>query len=116
MPESPPPSLDGVKMCVITTAANGVVGADTVFVFRQQGRIVTSSYAGGRIVAGFLAGRWEQDGRLFFRYAQVTVDESVESGRSFAALTHSPVGKLRLEENFVWESKPGSGTNVFEEI
>lgn len=116
MPDSPPPTLHGIRMRVVATAANGVVGADTVFVFQQRGRLVTASYAGGRIVAGFLAGRWEQDGRLFFRYAQVTVDESVESGRSFATLARTPMGKLRLEENFVWESKPGSGTNVFEEI
>ena len=102
-------------MRVVTTAANGVVGADTIFLFRQQGRVVTSTYAGGRIAAGFLAGKWEE-GRLFFRYVQIATDEQVESGRSTAEPTRTPDGRLRLTEHFQWESKPGSGTNVFEEI
>jgi hypothetical protein len=115
MAELPLPSLDGVRMRVVATAANGVGGADTLFVFKQQGGVVTSAYAGGRIAAGFLAGKWEH-GRLFFRYVQITTDEQVESGRSEAKLTRSAGGRLRLEEHFQWESKPGSGTNVFEEI
>ena len=102
-------------MSVVATAANGVVGADTVFVFQQQGRVVTARYAGGRIVTGFLAGVWEGD-LLQFRYVQVADGGTLASGRSVARVTKSPAGRLRLEEQFQWESQPGSGTNIFEEM
>ena len=108
-------TLDGLKMRVVTTATSGVVSADTVFEFQQQGMVVTARYAGGRIMAGFLAGKWEK-GRLPFRYVQVTNDGAVESGRSVGHVSRLPDGRVRLEEHFQWESKQGSGTNVFEEI
>jgi len=102
-------------MRVIETAANGVVSADTIFVFHQRGSIVTAHYAGGRIVTGFLAGVWEGD-LLPFRYVQIADGGTLDSGRSVARVTKSPTGRLRLEEQFQWESKPGSGTNIFEAI
>ena len=102
-------------MRVITTATHGVVGVDTIFHFRQQGEIVTAHYVGGRITAGFLAGKWES-ARLAFRYVQVADGASVDSGQSVAQVTRSPEGRLRLEECFQWESRDGSGTNIFEEI
>jgi len=115
MSQTPPASLDGVKMRVINTAANGVVGVDTVFAFQQTGRVVTAHYAGGRIASGFLAGTWEGD-RLHFRYVQVSDGETVDSGQSVATLVRTPAGRLRLEERFAWATKPGSGVNIFEEI
>ena len=102
-------------MRVVETAANGVVGADTIFLFQQQGLIVTARYAGGRIVTGFLAGVW--DGEVLpFRYVQIADGGTLDSGRSVARVTKSVAGRLRLEEQFQWESKPGAGTNLFEEI
>jgi hypothetical protein len=115
MGESSPASLDGVKMRVITTAPNGVVGADTIFTFQQRGRVVTAHYVGGRIVSGFLAGTWQGD-QLHFRYVQVADADTIDSGQSVATLTRSSAGRLRLEERFEWATKPGSGVNVFEEI
>ena len=115
MSETPALSLDGIKMRVVTTAPNGVVGADTVFVFQQHERVVTAHYSGGRIVAGFLAGVWDGE-RLPFRYVQIADGETLDSGRSVARVTKLPDGRLRLEEQFQWESKPGTGTNIFEQI
>lgn len=114
MAEFPPTSLDGVKMCVITTAANGVVGRETIFEFHQEGRVVTAPYRGGKIMHGYLAGVWEE-ATLHFRYVQVTTDQTVQSGSSTARLTRSPAGRRRLEEHFQWAGG-GAGTNIFEEI
>jgi hypothetical protein len=115
MVETVPPSLDGIRMRVVETAANGVVGVDTVFVFQQRGSVVTAHYAGGRIVTGFLAGVWE-GALLPFRYVQIADGGRLDSGRSVARVIKLPDGRLRLEEQFQWESKPGAGTNIFEEI
>lgn len=101
-------------MHVITTAANGVVGRETIFEFRQAGRVVTAPYRGGKIVDGYLAGVWEND-LLQFRYVQVTADQVVQSGSSTARLSRSAAGRLRLEEDFQW-ADGGAGTNIFEEI
>ncbi|SDR99458.1 hypothetical protein [Opitutus sp. GAS368] len=115
MPESPPASLNGVKMHVITTAANGVVGRETIFDFHQEGRVVTAPYRGGKIMTGYLAGVWEGD-LLHFRYVQVTADQVVQGGSSTARISRSAAGRLRLEENSQWDTAGGAGTNIFEEI
>jgi len=102
-------------MCVITTAANGVVGRETIFDFHQEGPVVTAPYRGGKIISGYLAGVWE-GGLLYFRYVQVTADQVVQSGSSTARMSRSATGRLRLEENFQWDAAGGAGTNIFEEI
>jgi hypothetical protein len=114
MSETHPVSLAGVKMCVVATATTGVVGRETIFDFHQENRVVTASYRGGKILAGYLAGVWTGP-LLHFRYVQVTVDQVVQSGSSNATVARTPSGKLRLEEHFQWETG-GTGTNIFEEI
>src|SRR5262245_10158104 len=87
-----PGSLDGVRMRVITTAANGVVGRDTLFEFHQEGPVVTAPYRGGKILTGWLAGVWTGP-QLKFRYVQVTTGHVVQSGSSSAVLARSPEGR-----------------------
>ncbi len=107
-------SLQGVVMCVSSTASQGVVGAGTVIRFHQKGSRVVARYAGGSIRRGCLVGRFLR-GVLAFRYAQVEACGAVHGGRSTCEVVRLPTGRLRLVEHFVWTTRGGSGTNVFDE-
>lgn len=108
-------SLDGVRMHVVSTAQAGVVNADTYFKFAQQGSVVSAKYSGGKIELGYLVGVIANDS-LQFRYAQLETSGKLDGGSSVCELTMTPEGKLRLVERFTWESREGSGVNVFEEV
>jgi hypothetical protein len=110
-----PDSLDGVVMTVSETAANARIGKGTVFCFSQDGTAVTARYGGGRIVHGWLAGRFEA-GVLEFRYLQVEQDGAVDAGNSTGWLSRLPDGRRQLIERFAWETGEGGGTNRMEEL
>lgn len=109
-------SLNNVKMHVIQTAPNGVVNEDTVFIFRQQGNVVTSEYSGGKIIAEFLVGKLENED-LSFSYCQLQNDGVLDNGISSCKLGKDKTGRIRLTEHFEWKSRPGeNGINIFEEM
>jgi hypothetical protein len=108
-------NLNGCKMHVVQTAPNGLVGRDTVFEFAQEGDIVTASYSGGRVRVGYLVGILKA-ATLSFRYCQVSDEDHVDGGFSNARVESTNGGRLRLIESFKWESRDGSGENIFEEI
>ena len=85
-----------------------------MFEFTQNGQVVAARYAGGGIRRGYLVGR--RDGAAIeFRYAQVDDAGHVDGGRSTAELTLLDDGRYQLTEYFQWDTRPGRGTNVFEE-
>ena len=108
-------NLDGVKMFVNTTALNGEVSRETILEFKQIGAIVSATYSGGNINHGCLVGIIEED-RLEFRYAQVGSDGRLDGGHSSCEISKLEDGRLKIVENFQWESREGSGTNIFEEL
>ena len=107
-------NLDGLTMFVSTTAANGVVSGDTRLHFMQRGERVAARYAGGRVLRGWLVGEWDGD-VLRFRYAQ-REDSSIHGGQSVCTVEERPDGRVRLIEHFSWSTRPGRGTNVFDEL
>jgi hypothetical protein len=108
-------NINGRKMHVVKTAPNGVVGRETVFEFSQAGSTVTASYSGGRVRVGYLVGVLKED-TLSFRYCQVSDVDHVDGGSSNARIELLEGGRLRLIESFKWDSKNGSGENIFEEM
>lgn len=108
-------NLDGVTMLVSATAADGVVGGDTRLYFTQRDARVTARYAGGRVLRGWLVGRWDGD-VLRFRYAQREDSGMIHAGNSVCVVEDCPDGCLRLFEHFTWNTRSGSGVNVFDEL
>jgi hypothetical protein len=115
VPPRDPRSLDGIRMSVVSTAAGGEVNAGTFFLFREVNGVVDAAYSGGSILCGHLVGRRSGD-TVEFRYAQVDDAGRIDGGRSTCELTVLDDGRFRLTEHFQWESREGSGTNVFEEV
>jgi hypothetical protein len=107
--------LNGKTFRVAATAEAGVVSSDTRLQFRHQGHRVFGRYHGGRIARGYLIGTLVGCG-LHFRYAQTEADGHVHGGHSRCELTALPDGRLLLTEHFTWETRSGSGTNLFEEV
>lgn len=108
-------SLDGIKMCVISTGEGGEVNADTLFEFSQDGSVVSARYAGGKVRLGYLVGTIVAE-ELCFRYAQVDNTGRLDGGYSTCEIGRTAEGRLQLAEHFTWNSREGSGTNLYEEI
>ena len=110
-----PISLDGLRMNAVETDPNGVIGVETIFKFRQTGSRVYAEYAGGKIDQGYLVG--VVDGAAFeFRYCQLEVDGSLNGGVSQCELARGEDSLIQIIEHFEWESRPGKGRNVFQEL
>ena len=107
-------SLDGTSFQVSSTAAVGVVSSDTRLTFVQRGSRVLGRYSGGSIQRGCLVGTFIRD-TLRFRYAQTETTGHVHGGRSTCHFEVLQDGRLRLHEHFVWETRLGQGTNVFDQ-
>ena len=108
-------NLDGRVMYVISTAEQGVVSSDTRLYFHQMGSRVFGRYRGGPVSRGYLVGEL-RGARLTFRYTQVEGSGQIHGGSSVCDLTVQPEGRLRISEHFRWRTRPGFGTNVFDEI
>ena len=115
-------NLDGLRMRVVSTAAVGVVNAETVFHFHQKdgsppdasGAEVWAEYAGGKIQRGTLVGTREGD-TLTFRYCQLQTDGVLDGGKSVCQVRRLN-GRTQIIERFQWESREGFGENIFEEF
>ncbi|ELZ77572.1 MULTISPECIES: hypothetical protein [Haloferax] len=115
MSESHAPSLDGRVFKSVANAESGDVGGDTHFWFDQSGDLIHATYRGGTVRLGHLVGRHRGD-TLDFRYSHVTDDGTTATGHSTDRIERLEDGRLRLHEDWSWDSKPGSGTSVLEEL
>jgi len=119
---SPPPAvvtdacaLDGLLMNATATAAQGMIGVDTLFRFRQSGERVWADYAGGRVAAGYLVGI-ARGAELAFRYCQMGHDGTLDGGHSTCRLERLDDGRMQIRERFQWESRPGAGENTITQL
>lgn len=108
-------SLDGIRMYVVSTAEGGEVNAETLFDFSQDGSVVSARYAGGKVRLGYLVGTMSAEG-LRFRYAQIDTSGRLDGGYSTCEIGRTSDGRIHLAEHFKWDSREGSGTNLYEEI
>ncbi|WP_112466722.1 hypothetical protein [Streptomyces triticisoli] len=108
-------SLDGRVLAPVADQAPGQVGTRTRFTYHEREGRIWAEYAGGDVVHGHLVGTREGD-RLDFRYVQLGQDGTTSSGHCVSTVAELPDGRVRLEEAWRWESQPGSGTSVVEEL
>ena len=108
-------SLNNIIMNVVHTDGIGVVNTDTYFHFKQEENIITANYSGGGITKGFLVGKLDNE-KFEFRYAQLQTDGKLDGGYSDCEVKILEDGRVQIIEHFQWESREGTGTNIFEEI
>lgn len=111
------PSLDGRRFTALVHTEGGEVGPDTVFEYHedQESGEIWASYSGGTVRRGFLVGTRSGD-VLTFRYSQLNHDHETSSGRCVSQIVRGGSGRIRLDETWSWETRPGSGTSTVEEI
>lgn len=107
-------SLDGRRFAVVDNQ-NGDVDAQTIFTYHQDGVAVWAAYAGGAVQRGFLVGT-RQGERLDIRYVHLDSTGATSSGHCVSRIEQLGDGRLRLHEVWEWESRPGSGDSLVEEL
>lgn len=107
--------FDGLELQVVSTDAEGDVGDGTRLSFQQDGRLAAARYAGGKVKLGFLVGTVAGE-TLECRYVQVGTDGQVDAGHSSWEFRTRPNGGVEVTERFAWDSRPGSGTNTYEQV
>jgi hypothetical protein len=101
----------------VQNTENGETSGETLFVYYQQGNILTSEYSGGKIISGHLIGLVADDGSIDMRYHQVNNKGELMTGICKSVPEVLPNGKIRLHETWQWTSGDGSaGHSVLEEI
>ena len=113
-------SLDGRRVRSVANE-DGDVDASTTFEYHEDeeedgdGTLVWARYGGGSIRLGFLVGVRDGDS-LSARYAQVTTDGRTATGHTESRIEVLADGRVRLHEDWEWDSREGSGTSVVEEV
>jgi hypothetical protein len=99
------------------STGNSETNTETIFIYRQDGNIVTASYAGGNIISGHLVGLVDSTGRLDMRYHHINTDHIIMTGTCITTPELSESGKLILHEKWQWTSGDMSkGESKLEEI
>lgn len=110
-------NYNGKKFRPIQNTENGETSEETVFHYKQDGNILTSSYSGGKILQGHLIGIVDDDGNIDMRYHQVNVDHELMTGRCLSKPEVLDDGRIRLHESWQWTSGDQStGTSIIEEL
>jgi hypothetical protein len=108
-------SLDGRVFRQAAMDAAGEASVATLFEYHEQNGLVWARYEGGAVRLGFLVGTRQGD-RLDFRYSQLNEAGETSNGHCSTTVSTLPDGRLRLDEVWEWESKPGAGTSAVEEV
>lgn len=108
-------SLDGRTLAGVDNSDAGEVSGETRFHFRQDGERIYAEYSGGPIVEGHLLGTMD-DGVWDTRYVQINNAGVTSSGHSIGTVLELPDGRVRVEDQWEWESKAGTGESVLEEV
>lgn len=101
----------------ISNTENGETSIETVFHYSQNGNVLTSEYAGGRIIKGHLIGLVDEEGNIDMRYHQVNDKGELMTGRCLSKPEILENGKIRLHENWQWTSgNKSKGQSIIEEV
>ena len=108
-------SLDGRTLAGVENAEQGEVSGDTTFRFEQDGDRIHAYYSGGEIVDGHLVGTLDGS-RWDVRYVQINEDGETATGHSVGEIIVLDDGRVRVEDEWEWESRAGTGESVLEEV
>ncbi|PWJ39191.1 n-acetylglutamate synthase [Sediminitomix flava] len=101
----------------VSNTENGETSEETLFYYKQEGNILTSSYKGGKIVEGHLIGTVDENGQIDMRYHQVNTDGELMTGKCISRPEILANGKIRLHETWEWTSGDFSkGESIIEEV
>jgi NO-binding membrane sensor protein with MHYT domain len=110
-------NYQGRRFRPVDKSSNSDTSAETIFLYQQQGRIVTATYTGGAILTGHLIGLVDVDGVIEMRYHHVNTNLELQTGVCRSTPEVLPDGRVRLHETWQWTSGGCSaGRSVIEEL
>ena len=110
-------SYENREFCSVRNTYAGDVGSETVFHYRQAGRMVWAEYSGGEILLGQLIANCDDDGNLDMRYQHINRRGELRTGKCRSTPEVLSDGRLRLHEKWEWRDDHRScGESVIEEI
>lgn len=105
------------KFRPISNTENGEASKETLFIYKQEGSILTSTYSGGEIIKGHLIGLVDDEGQIDMRYHQVNTKGELMTGACSSRPEVMPSGKIKLHESWCWTSGDHSeGSSILEEV
>ncbi|MEO1487355.1 MAG: n-acetylglutamate synthase [Bacteroidota bacterium] len=105
------------KFRPVQNSANAETSESTIFVYKQNGNLLTSRYSGGRIKEGHLIAIVDDSGNIDMRYHQINTKGELMTGICQSKPEILPNGKIRLYESWQWTSGDKSkGNSILEEI
>lgn len=100
----------------ISNTENGETSNETVFLYKQNGNVLTSEYSGGKIRYGHLIALVDDDGNIDMRYHQVNDKAELMTGICQSKPEILENGKIRLHESWEWTSGDKTkGQSIIEE-
>lgn len=112
-----PISYDGRSFRIVSNSGTGESGSQTIFHYRQKGRVVWGTYRGGNIVLGTLLAKVGRSGRLEMSYQHLNKNGDFMAGRCTTRLEVLPDGRYRLHEKWQWTTgDESSGASLAEEF
>lgn len=110
-------NYNGRKFVSIENSKNGEVSSQTVFEYKQEGKIISAAYSGGEIIHGTLIGLVREDGCLEFRYNHVNSKDEIRGGKCVSTPKILPDGRIRLYESWQWiDTDAAEGSSIIEEV
>lgn len=110
-------NYNGKRFRPIESSENSETSNQTVFVYKQEGNILTAEYAGGKIKKGHLIGLVDENGKIDMRYHQININGEIMTGLCFSIPEILDNGKIRLHEKWQWTSGDLlHGESILEEI
>ncbi|MGS2740442.1 n-acetylglutamate synthase [Sinomicrobium sp. M5D2P17] len=101
----------------VSNTENGETSSETVFLYKQEGNILTSEYKGGKIRYGHLVGIVDSEGVIEMHYHQINTSGELMTGTCRSLPEILSDGRIRLHETWRWTSGDESeGHSVIEEI
>ncbi len=108
-------NLHDKKFKALSNSDNGEVSADTIFHYRQKGKVIWATYEGGDVLFGTLSGRITND-QLEFTYQHQNLQGAFMTGHCTTVIKKEN-DKLKLHETWQWTSGDQSeGTSTLIEV
>lgn len=110
-------NLEGKVFRSVANTENGEVGGDTLFYYRQKGKLVSADYFGGTIVSGHLLAQILKNGQLDMRYHHLNNKGEFMLGKCLSTPELMADGRLKFKEAWQWLSGDmSSGYSEIEEV
>ena len=105
------------KFKPVSSSENSETTSETIFIYKQNQNIITSTYKGGNIIKGHLIGLVDTYGNINIRYHQINKNGELTTGICVSKPEISSDGKITLYENWQWTSGDKSkGTSILKEL